>query len=205
MFHILTSDAINCGHDSEVCKESVEIDYVACVASGDGNVACVLSCNCECELAFDQCQCESGCPGYCPCPAYDCLTETGLVVNTVVKRNPRLRRWTLFYRSTWNRSRLVMLVDVAQSNAHLGGITKKLPLRSLYVCWMSKPGPNLQSHKKRSFNWATDCIGDNVAKTASISFLDIAQFYSSVEALQMAHKCLGAVPITTTSPLTLWF
>ena len=60
--------------DYLACEKDASETYTACIATCDhGDInACVAACNSDYNTSINLCPCNSGCPGGCPCPGYEC-------------------------------------------------------------------------------------------------------------------------------------
>ena len=86
-------DTSSCAESNEPditnCQNAVDEKYGACVTSCNQDPSCASTCNREYAQDKMKCPCEDGCADGCPCPQYDCISETTTMVTTTTTPKPK--------------------------------------------------------------------------------------------------------------------
>ena len=62
--------------EKKECLDKLDQVYVSCLVNCEHEVVCVSKCVREYNEGVLECPCNEGCPQGCPCPNYECSTET---------------------------------------------------------------------------------------------------------------------------------
>ena len=67
-------------HDFTFCKYQAENEFTICLSSCSSDPSCSSTCTREYDAAFNNCPCQTNCPGGCPCSVYDCASASSVLV-----------------------------------------------------------------------------------------------------------------------------